>query len=167
VTRSPRTRRTAALAASAAALASIAAGCGGAAQEPAPLPPVPSGTTASATPISPGQVLTASPTTPRAVARALAGREVVVMAFLDREAADDATVAAALRRTSHMARRGVHYFTYSVGAPNRAGDLLARLNVVESPTVAVIGPSGRLTNLWTGLVDASLLRQSIADAKSS
>jgi hypothetical protein len=166
VTRSPRTRRTAALAASAAALASIAAGCGSAAQEPAPLPPLPSGTPASATPISPGQVLTASPMTPRAVARALAGREVVVMAFLDRVSADDATVAAALRRTSHMARRGVRYFTYSVTTPKRAGDLITRLGVVESPTVAVIGPHGKLTSLWTGLVDVGLLRQSIADAKS-
>src|SRR5690606_27897953 len=71
------------------------------------------------------------------------------------------SVATALREL--RAERGVDVFVYRVGR-DRFGDLADLLGVTDAPAVAVIGRDRVLTNLWTGLVDAEILRQAVADA---
>ena len=103
--------------------------------------------------------------TPKDVAAALKGDDVIVVAFLVRNAADDQSVAAAVDtvRADSRSRRGARFFVYTVGT-DRFGDLADLLGVTGTPSVAVIGRDRSLTNLFTGLVDAEILRQSISDA---
>lgn len=115
--------------------------------------------------VAPGQPVAAGPNTPKNVARALAGSKVVVVAFLVKGTADDDDVAAALRSVRGDARwtAGTQFFVYDVGK-DTFGDLADLLGATSTPAVAVIGRDRILTNMWTGLVDAEILRQSIADA---
>jgi hypothetical protein len=165
-------RRRVIAAATAATALLIAAGCGGGGGDDADAP-APAAATAPAAavpvagaPAAPGQPVRAGAATPAPVARALAGDGVVVVAFLVRNAADDQSVAAALRevRSDARASRGVDYFAYTVGTDD-FGDLADLLGVTGTPAVAVIGRDRTLVNLWTGLVDAEILRQSVSDAR--
>jgi hypothetical protein len=115
--------------------------------------------------ISRGDVVRPVPGTPKALTRALAAHKVVVMAFLDRRAADDASVARSLARArAAMGDRGVRYFTFTLPGPARFAPLGRELGVTETPSVAVVRANRRLAGVWTGLVDAAVLRQAIADA---
>lgn len=157
--------------AAAALVVAIAAGCGGSSDDAAEV--TPEVVTAEPAPIfepaSPGDVVRPGSKTPPAVAKAIDGPQVVVVAFLLRGAADDDVVRQSLGsvRLSPVGRRGVRYFVYDVAAPPRFGDLPEVLGVTETPTVAVIGRDRTLTNRWVGLVDAAILRQSVADAKAA
>lgn len=163
-------RRRIALGAAAVAAASLAvAGCGGGGGGSADLPPATSVPAAAVTPIavsavSPGEAVTAGPRTPKAVAAALRGSHVVVVAFLMDGAADDQAVSDALTQVrADRASRNVDFFVYRLGKGS-FGDLADLLGVSGTPSVAVIGRDRNLTNLWTGLTDADVLRQSIQDA---
>ena len=157
---------TAALAASAALLA----GCGGGGDSADALPPAATAPAASAAPVAVaavglGGAVTAGPTTPKPVAKALAGSDVVVVSFVVKGVADDDSVVAAIAevRSDARASADVAFFDYAVGN-DKFGDLADRLGVTGTPSVAVIGRDRTLINLWTGLVDADILRQSISDA---
>lgn len=157
--------------AAAALVVALAAGCGGSSDDDAEVTPEP--VTAQPVPIfepaSPGDEVRPGSKTPPAVAKAIEGPQVVVVAFLLRGAADDDVVRSALGsvRRSPVGRRGVRYFVYEVAGPPKFGDLPEVLGVTETPTVAVIGRDRALTNRWVGLVDAAILRQSVADAKAA
>lgn len=147
----------------------IVAGCGGGGDS-ADAPPAGTAPAAAAAPVAvaavaPGSPVAAGPNTPKNVARALAGSKVVVVAFLVPGTADDDDVAAALRSVRGDKRwiDGAQFFVYEVGK-DRFGDLADLLGATGTPSVAVIGRDRILTNMWTGLVDAEILRQSIADA---
>lgn len=153
------------------ATALLATGClGGGDDASADLPPAATAPAAIAAPVAvaptaPGGMVSAGPETPAPVARALAGTRVVVVAFLVNGPADDSNVAAALR--SVRGDRGMaattDFFVYRVGRDD-FGDLADRLGVTGTPSVAVIGRDRVLLNMWDGLTDAEILRQSISDA---
>jgi hypothetical protein len=145
----------------------VVAGCGGG--DSADVSPAATAPAAAAAPIAvaavaPGSPVAAGPHTPKNVARALAGRKVVVVAFLVPGTADDDDVAAALRsvRSDKRWRDGAQFFVYRVGK-DRFGDLADLLGATSTPAVAVIGRDRILTNMWTGLVDGEILRQSLSD----
>lgn len=119
--------------------------------------------------VLPGEVVRPGTTTPKAFSRALTRRRPIVVAFTMPGVADDDAVIAALKavRASGPSASGVAYFVFSLGQARRFGDLPDLLDVTGSPSVAVIGRDGVLLNLWEGLVDEELLRQSIADAKTA
>jgi hypothetical protein len=163
--------RRAIAAAAAAGAVLLAVGCGGGGgdetQAPAPAATAPAAAVPVAVaPVSPGQPVRAGASTPAPVAKALAGDGVVVVAFLVPDAADDQSVAEALRevRSDPRAGSGVEYFVYTVGKDD-FGDLADLLGVTGTPSVAVIGRDRVLVNMWTGLVDAEILRQSVSDAR--
>ncbi len=165
-----RRRRALAALALAGATATLATGClGGGDDGSSDLPPAGTAPAAVAAPVAvaavaPGGTVTAGPNTPKPVARALAGSRVVVVAFVVDGPADDARVRASLRAVqSERAGRSVDFFVYRVGR-DRFGDLADLLGVTGTPAVAVIGRDRTLVNLWTGLTDAEILRQSISDA---
>lgn len=165
-----RRRRALAALALAGATAALSAGClGGGGDGSADLPPAGTVPAAVAAPVAvaavpPGGTVTAGPNTPKPVVRALAGSRVVVVAFVVDGPADDARVLASLRAVqSERAGRAVDFFVYRVGE-DRFGDLADLLGVAGTPAVAVIGRDRTLVNLWTGLTDAEILRQSISDA---
>ena len=157
------------------ALAALAAssvlvtGCGGGGSS-ADVPPAATAPTGAKAPIAVaavglGGTVAAGPTTPAPVAKALAGSGVVVISFVVKGAADDDSVAAAIAtvRADPRSSKDVAFFDYTVGE-DHFGDLADLLGVTGTPSVAVIGRDRTLVNLWTGLVDADILRQSIADA---
>lgn len=162
-------------AAALAAAALFAAGCGGGDEQAAAPAPAPATAPAAAVaPISapaaaPGEPVRAGSSTPAPVARALAGTDVIVVAFLLPGAADDQAVAAALERVrgGRDGERGVTWFVYRVGRDRDFGGLADQLGVTGTPSVAVIARNRTLHNLWTGLVDADILRQSISDARAT
>lgn len=162
-------RRVIALGAAVAASSVLVAGCGGGGGS-ADAPPSATAPTSAATPVAVsavalGGTVSAGPATPKPVARALAGSGVVVVSFVLKGAADDDSVAAAVAavRADPRSSTGVAFFDYTVGA-DAFGDLADRLGITGTPSIAVIGRDRTLVNLWTGLVDADTLRQSIADA---
>ena len=169
------TRRSGPIAAVAAALLTVAiavvsAGCGGDAQAAPPAAdPVAHAAPVPVEPVEPGGRLAATPDAPRPVATALKGGDVLVIAFVIPDAADDRLVARqldAVRR--HPAYRdGVSYFVYPVGPGSRFGDLADHLGVTGTPAVAVIARDRTLTNRWIGLVDETMLRQAINDASAT
>jgi len=112
-----------------------------------------------------GGPVRAAAATPKDVAAALEGDDVVVVAFLVKNAADDQSVAAAVDavRADSRSRADARFFVYTVGT-DKFGDLADLLGVTGTPSVAVIGRDRNLSNLFTGLVDAEILRQSISDA---
>ena len=149
----------------------LVAGCGGgggasdAAADPAATAPVASAAPVAVAAVGLGGTVTAGPTTPKPVAKALKGSGVVVVSFTVAGAADDDSVVKALSqvRSDRRASKGVAFFSYIVGK-QKFGDLADRLGVTGTPSVAVIARDRALTNLFSGLVDADILRQSIADA---
>ncbi len=158
-------------AALAVAAALVVAGCGGGGDSSADGTPI-AGTApaAAAAPVavasvSPGSPVTAGPKTPKRVVAALKGSKVVVIAFLVKGAADDDEVAAALKtvQADRLSRNSATFFIYDVDR-DKFGDLADLLGASGTPSVAVIGRDRILTNMWSGLVDAPILRQSISDA---
>ena len=154
----------------AAAIALLASGCmgggGDEASEPLPAAAVPtSAVPVAVAPASLGGKVTAGPETPKNVVAALKGDDVIVVVFLNKDAADDQKVAAAVQslRSDPVARSSARVFDYVVGK-KRFGDLADLLGVEGTPSVAVIARDRTLVNLFTGLVDADILRQSVADA---
>ena len=112
-----------------------------------------------------GGPVRAGASTPKDVVAALKGDDVVVIAFVVKNAADDQAVAAALAavRSDSVAASQAKFFVYSIGT-TPFGDLADLLGIAGSPSVAVIGRDRNLTNLFPGLVDAEILRQAISDA---
>jgi len=163
-------RRALTICAALAASSVLVAGCGGGGSSDEAIAPAATAPAASAAPVAVaavglGGTVTAGPTTPKPVAKALAGSGVVVVGFVVKGAADDDSVAAALAevRSDGRSGKGVAFFDYTVGA-DAFGDLADRLGITGTPSVAVIGRDRTLVNLWSGLVDADILRQSISDA---
>ncbi len=164
------TRHRIAGAAIAAAIALLGTGCmgmGGGDEAAAPAATAPAAVTApiAVAPATLGGPVTAGPETPKDVVAALKGDDVIVVAFLNGKAADDAKVSAAVRaaRGDAVVSEGARYFVYTLGR-KRFGDLADVLGVEGTPSVAVIGRDRNLTNLFTGLIDGDILRQAIWDA---
>ncbi len=163
-------RRALSICAALAASSVLVAGCGGgggtaASADPSATAPVTAAAPVAVAAVGLGGTVTAGPTTPKPVTKALAGSGVVVVSFVVSGAADDDSVAAALAevRADSRVGTGVTFFAYTVGK-DKFGDLADRLGVTGTPSVAVIGRDRTLVNLWSGLVDADILRQSISDA---
>ncbi len=165
-------RRAGGLAAALAASSLLAVGCGGGGDSadtpPAATAPAIAAAPVAVAPVGLGGTVAPGPTTPKRVAKALEGSGVVVVSFVVKGAADDDRVAAAIKeiRSDRATRKGVSFFNYKVG-PGKPGDLADLLGVTGTPSVAVIGRDRTLINLWTGFVDADILRQSISDAKDT
>lgn len=168
-------RRFAAVGAAVAASSLLVAGCGGggsgsSAESASPSATAPASVAApvAVSAVAIGGAVTAGPTTPKPVAAALKGSGVVVVAFVQKGVADDDAVAAAVAqaRKDPVSRRGTAFFEYDI-AKDHFGDLADRLGVSGTPSVAVIGRDRTLVHLWTGLIDADILRQSIADAQDT
>ena len=168
-------RRVIATGAAIAASAILVAGCGGggsgsSADSAAPSATAPTSVAApvAVSAVGVGGTVTAGPTTPKPVAAALKGSGVIVVAFVNKGVADDDSVASAFAqvRSDPHSNRGVAFVEYDV-SKDRFGDLADRLGVTGTPSVAVIGRDRTLVNLWKGLIDAEILRQSIADAQDT
>jgi hypothetical protein len=112
-----------------------------------------------------GGPVRAAANTPKDVAAALKGDDVVVVAFLNGKAADDAKVAQAVRdaQADSVVSDDTQFFVYTLGR-KKFGDLADVLGVEGTPSVAVIGRDRNLKNLFTGLIDGDILRQAIWDA---
>lgn len=119
--------------------------------------------------LSPGQQVVASAKTPKPVKRALTGRHAVVVAFVLPGVAEDDRVAKAIATLKHDKKlaKTTRFVLYRVTAKSHLGDLPTMFDVTETPTVAVIGPDHRLSNIWRGLVDEDIIGQSIADARAA
>jgi hypothetical protein len=130
------------------------------------LAPIGFGATAG---LTPGQQVTASAKTPKPVKRALTGRHAVVVAFVLPGIAEDDRVAKAIATLQHDKKlaKTTRFMLYRVTSKSHLGDLPTMFDVTETPTVAVIGPDHRLSNIWRGLVDEDLIAQSIADARAA
>jgi hypothetical protein len=165
VTKPPVRRVLAAVACAAAIAATAACGSGGddsqdpVAQAPASTAPA----VEVVAPVAVGQKLTPGKATPEAVTRALASGDTVLLAFLAAGPAEDGAVRVSLGRI-HGAG-DVRKFVFNDSGEG-AGDLVEALSVVETPTVAVVDGTGRLSSRWVGLVDAGMVRQAIADAEA-
>lgn len=170
----PGRRTRAALAVATAGLALALAACGGdgdaAGVDPAASPDVPA---IAAAPVAPapsgpltqGDVVTPGKKTPAGVKAAL-GKRPVVLAFVYGRSRDEQAVRAAVGKVrASSTGTGVAFFVYDVSKRGGFGDLTTRVAVTETPAVVVIGADGRVANLWTGLVDAEMLTQSVAAAK--
>jgi hypothetical protein len=114
-------------------------------------------------PVAVGQKLIPGRATPDAVARALKSGDTVLIAFLADGPAEDGAVRASLGQIKDS--RDVRKFVFN-NSGEGAGDLVDSLSVVETPTVAVVGPKGRVNSRWVGLVDTGMMRQAIADAEA-
>ncbi len=158
-----RHSRAAIAALAAAALLALGVACGNDPSASVVTPPQGEPTPTVVNPVGVGGVVTPGPATPAAVTRALAQDDIIVIGFLIDGAAEDARVADALDRVESDGRARV--FVYGVGSSQGFGDLADLLGVTGTPTVAVIGADGTLRNRFTGLVDAEVLRQSVADAR--
>ena len=158
-----RHSRAAIAALAAAALLALGSACGEDPSASVVTPPQGEPSPTVVNPVGVGGVVTPGPATPAAVTRALAKDEIIVIGFLIDGAAEDARVADALDRVEGDGR--AHVFVYGVGNSQGFGDLADLLGVTGTPTVAVIGADGTLRNRLTGLVDAEVLRQSVADAR--
>ena len=151
------------------AVALAVTGCGGgsnaSADAPAATAPAAAAAPIAVASVAPGSPVTAGAKTPKDVVKALAGSKVVVIAFLVKGTADDDDVAAALKtvQSDRLSRNSATFFVYEVGS-DTFGDLADLLGATGTPSVAVIGRDRILTNMWSGLVDAQILRQSISDA---
>ncbi len=165
MTKPPVRRLLAAVACAAAIAGTTACGSGGDdSQDPVAQPPA---STAPAVdvvaPVAVGQKLTPGKATPDSVRRALASGDTILLAFLANGPADDGAVRTSLGRVHGAA--DVRTFVFD-NSGDDAGDLVESLSVVETPTVAVVDGSGRLSSRWVGLVDADMVRQAIADAEA-
>jgi hypothetical protein len=120
--------------------------------------------------LDPGATITAGPQTPADAKAALSSSKTVVIAFVVPGAADDDEVAASIARLrgNASASRNVRFLVYKVTSKKPTfGDLPKVLQILGTPTVAVITPDDRLQNMWTGLVDDVLIGQSISTARES
>lgn len=167
-------RRAIRIGAAVAASCIVVAGCGGGgggsaeSPDPAATAPVANAAPVAVAAVGLGGTVTAGPTTPKPVAKALKGSGVVVVSVVVKGAADDDSVAKAVAevRSDPRTASRVAFFSYVVGK-DTMGDLADRLGITGTPSVAVIGRDRTLVNLWTGLVDADILRQSISDASDT
>ena len=122
----------------------VVAGCGGSSDAETDADAAPETVVAQPAPVfepaAPGEQVRPGASTPPAVARAIRGPKVVMVAFLLRGAADDDAVREAVGavRRSAVGGRGVAYFVYDVDAKPTFGDLPEVLGVTETPTVGVI-----------------------------
>ncbi len=158
------------------AVAVAAVGCGGdESSDAAPAAAVPPAqlqqVAAPAQPAGLGDPVRPGPDTPKKVAKALTETtDVVVIAFVLDGVADDERVAAAVRAAKRggPSARGATYFTFRIGPKTASfGDLPDILDVDGTPSVAVIARDRTLSNLFTGLVDAAIVRQAVATAKEA
>jgi hypothetical protein len=159
-------RRALAAVACAAAIAATAACGSGGDDSQDPVVQAPASTAPAldvVAPVAVGQKLTPGKATPKAVTRALASGDPLVLAFLARGPAEDGAVRVSLGRIHDSG--DVRTFVFDDSA-HGAGDLVDALSVVETPTVAVVDGKGRVSSRWVGLVDAAMVRQAIADAKA-
>lgn len=172
--------RNGALAATCVSVLAIAlSGCGGAGgvdpsapgAAPATTPVVAAAGPSAAAPTGPlnqGDLVAPGAKTPKPVVAALKSGKPVVIAFLYGGAADEAVVGRAVSKVRRsVTGRGVRYFVYDVSRNSGFGDLPTRLGVTETPCVAVIGRDARVVNIWTGLIDAEMLGESVASAKDT
>ena len=92
----------------------------------------------------------------------------MVVSVVVKGAADDDSVAKAVAevRSDPRAASRVAFFTYTSARTRWAISPTASASPAR-PSVAVIGRDRTLVNLWTGLVDADILRQSISDASDT
>jgi hypothetical protein len=99
--------------------------------------------------------------TPAAVARALAQRKVVVLAFFQPGADDRATRSAvqALSR-KHLAA----VFTERIGNISRYRPIVGSLGVTQAPAVVIVNQQRR-ARVVEGYIDAETLAQEVADAR--
>ena len=151
----------ASVAASIALLASGCMGMGGDGDSGDAAPPAATAPAAVATPVAVapatlGGAVRAGADTPKDVAAALKGDDVIVVAFLNAKAVHDAQADA-------VVSDGARFFVYTLGR-KQFGDLADLLGVEGTPSVAVIGRDRNLANLFTGLIDGDILRQAIWDA---
>lgn len=115
-----------------------------------------------------GDAVSPGAKTPKAFRTALSGGRPIVVGFLYGETIDDVVVGKAMRTVQReVTGRGVVFLRYDVSKRGSFGDLPTRLGVTETPTVVVIGRDRRIVNVWTGLIDAPMLRQSVAQAKET
>jgi hypothetical protein len=159
-------RRVLAAVACAAAIAATAACGSGGDDSQDPVAQAPASTApalAAAAPVAVGQKLTPGKATPEAVTRALASGDTVLLAFLAAGPAEDGAVRVSLGRIRGAG--DVRKFVFDDSGEG-AGDLVEALSVVETPTIAVVDGTGRLSSRWVGLVDAGMVRQAIADAEA-
>ena len=162
-----------AAAAIAGAIALLGTGCmgmggdgdSGEAAVPAATAPAAVAAPVAVAPATLGGAVNAGPDTPKNVVAALKGDDVIVVAFLNGKAADDAKVAKAVgdAQADGVVSDGTQFFVYTLGK-ERFGDLADVLGVEGTPSVAVIGRDRNLKNLFTGLIDGDILRQAIWDA---
>jgi hypothetical protein len=166
------TRHRIAAAAVAASIALLASGCMGGGDDASgdAAPPTATAPAAVATPVAVapatlGGAVRAGADTPKDVAAALKGDDVIVVAFLNGKAADDQKVAKAVSdaEADTVVSDGTRFFVYTLGR-KPFGDLADVLGVEGTPSVAVIGRDRNLANLFTGLIDGDILRQAIWDA---
>jgi hypothetical protein len=149
-----------------AAILALGAGCGDEPSASLVTPTESSGTPSLVSAVDVGDIVSPGPATPGPVVRALAGDEVLVVGFLIDGVADDARVAEALE-TVKDSKPSAKVLVYGAGRSQGIGDLADLLGVSGTPTVAVIDSDGVLRNRFTGLVDADILRQSVADAEDA
>lgn len=167
------TRHRIAAAAIAGAIALLGTGCmgmggdgdAGDAAVPAATAPAAVAAPVAVAPATLGGPVNAGPDTPKDVKAALKGDDVIVVAFLNGKAADDAKVAQAVRdaQADRVVADGTEFFVYTLGK-TKFGDLADVLGVEGTPSVAVVGRDRNLKNLFTGLIDGDILRQAIWDA---
>ena len=99
---------------------------------------------------------------PRRVAAALARRQVVVLFFYQRGAADDGATARAV--AGLRGRQGIAVFSDSVARVARYRRLVEGTGLAQAPAVVVIDRD-RKAGLVEGFVDAETLAQVVADAR--
>lgn len=96
---------------------------------------------------------------PAALERSLARGKVTVLAFTQRDSADDAAVRAALRSLS-----GVPVFVADVNDVGDYRPLVGSLDIDRAPSVVVVDREGK-ARVLEGYVDAGSLRQQVEDAR--
>jgi hypothetical protein len=98
---------------------------------------------------------------PLTVLRAIADKKVLVMLFWNPKASDDAAVRRELRQVKG---KGVFTHVADIKSVARYASITRGVNLAQSPTVVVVDRKLQATPL-TGFVDASEIRQVVADAK--
>ena len=99
---------------------------------------------------------------PKAVARALAERDLVVLLFAQQGAAEDVATRAAVRAVDRDPR--VRAFTDRVENLVRYRSIVADLPISQAPAIVIVSPDGK-ARVLEGFVDAGSLRQHVADAR--
>jgi len=126
---------------------------------PAPSPAAPPSPARPRPPARPGA---GSLKAPGIVRAALARNQVVVLLFHTPRAADDRAVRAELAKVRRRGGR-VKVIASPIGTVSRFGDITAGVQVLQSPTVIVLGRS-RQARGFTGFTDATEIDQAVATA---